>query len=133
MANLLNGITAAMRHLGAKGEVIANNIANADTPRFKAKTLREPDFGALVEGRPGAKRPQVQVTSAMAALGAGKHGHGRAVLDRSISETKPDGNNVTLEQQLMEMGEVQADYATLTSLYSKQMGLLRTALGARNG
>lgn len=134
MAKLLDGITAAMRHLGDRGQVIAGNIANADTPGFKARTLRDPDFGAMVEGRSGApQRPVVRATSAMAALGAGKRAEPAGILDRSIRETKPDGNNVTLEQQLLALGEVQADYATLTSLYRKQMGLLRTALGGRNG
>ena len=133
MANLLNGITAAMRHLGARSEVIAGNIANADTPGFKARTLREPDFGALVDGRAAGQRPTVQITSRMAELGAGKRGAERGVVDKTITETKPDGNNVTLEQQLLAMGEVQADYATLTSLYRKQMGLLKTALGGRGG
>ncbi len=134
MANLINGITAAMRHLGARSEVIAGNIANADTPGFKARTLREPDFGAMVNGRSGGpQRPTVQVTSRMAELGAGKRSGEKGVVDKSITETKPDGNNVTLEQQLLAMGEVQADYATLTSLYRKQMGLLKTALGGRGG
>ena len=134
MAGLLNGITAAMRHLGARSEVIAGNIANADTPGFKAKTLRSPDFAALVEGRgAGGERPVVRVTAAMAALGAKRAGEPRTILDRAVGETKPDGNNVTLERQLMALGEIQADYATLTSLYRKQMGLIRTALGGRGG
>ena len=134
MANLLNGITSAMRHLGARSQVIAGNIANADTPGFKARTLRAPDFGAMVEGRAGTpQRPTVQVTSRMAELGAGKGTTPQGTVDRSVTETKPDGNNVTLEQQLLALGEVQADYATLTSLYRKQMGLIRTALGGRNG
>lgn len=134
MAKLIDGITTAMRYLGAHSQVIAGNIANADTPGFKARTLRAPDFGALVEGRGGApRRPTVEVTSRMAELGAGRQIAQAGVPDRSVRETKPDGNNVTLEQQLLALGEVQADYATLTSIYRKQMGLVRTALGGRSG
>jgi len=131
MPRLLDGIGAALRHLGQRQQVIADNIANADTPGFKARTLRAPDFAAMVEGRPGGgERPTVVPTAAMKALGAGTRSP-NTILDRSISETKPDGNNVTLEQQLLAMGEVQADYATLTSLYRKQLGLIRSALGGR--
>lgn len=133
MAKLINGITEAMRHLGARSQVIAGNIANADTPGFKARTLRAPDFAGLVQGG-GARppRPKVAITSEMAALGAGQKQAPNSILDKSVRETKPDGNNVTLEQQLLALGEVQADYATLTSLYRKQMGLIRTALGGRS-
>jgi len=42
---------------------------------------------------------------------------------------KPDGNNVTLEDQLLKMGQVQTDFATMTNLYRKQMSLMKTALG----
>jgi len=132
MAGLLNGITAALRHLGARQQVIAENLANADTPGFKARTLKAPDFAALVNGSATGQRPKAGPTEAMLALGARKRANSATILDRSIQETKPDGNNVTLEQQLLQMGEVQADYATLTSLYRKQMGLIRTALGSRS-
>lgn len=134
MANLLTGITAALRHLGARQEVIANNIANADTPGFKARTVERPDFGALLDGAAAGRptKPLVERTAGMAALGS-KRGGPASVLDRKVSETKPDGNNVSLEDQLLAMGEVQADYATLTSLYRKQLGLLKTALGGRGG
>lgn len=132
MARLLDGIAASLRHLGDRQRVIADNIANADTPGFKARTLTSPDFKAMVDagGRP---RPQVQATAAMVALGAERGGSARPVLDREVTETKPDGNNVTLEQQLLAMGQVQADYATLTSIYRKQLGLIRSALGGRGG
>ena len=66
----------------------------------------------------------------MSALGANPAlGGSNIVLDNATSETKPDGNNVTLEDQLLKMGEVQADFATMTSLYRKSQGLMKTALG----
>jgi hypothetical protein len=42
------------------------------------------------------------------------------MLDKDISETKPDGNNVTLEDQLLKMGQIQADFTAMTGLYRKQ-------------
>ena len=128
----MQGIASAMRHLSERQRVVAGNIANADTPGFKARELREPDFGAIVGSgaRAGIARPAVRLTSGMAALGATQpQGSVGLILDRHVTETKPDGNNVTLEDQLLKMGEIQADFATLTSLYRKQMGLLKTALG----
>ncbi len=133
MARLLDGIASALRHLGQRQAVIADNIANADTPRFKARTLRTPDFGALVDGAGSrAPRPTVTPTDAMQRLGVTARSANASIVDRSVGETKPDGNNVTLEHQLLKMGEIQADYATLTSLYRKQLGLIRSALGGRS-
>lgn len=130
---LLQGLTAAMRHLGDRQRVIAENIANSETPGYKARTVEAPDFGALLDIRSGTTRiarPTVKLTSGMAALGARAPQAGSGIIaERDVSETKPDGNNVTLEDQLLHMGQVQADFTTMTSLYRKQMGLLKTAIG----
>jgi len=131
---LLTGIGLSMKHLSERQRVIAENIANSETPHFKAKAVEAPDFSALLEaqngGVPRVARPRIQITSGMAALGASPpRGGSNVVLDRDVSETKPDGNNVTLEEQLLKMGEVQADFAAMTNLYRKQMGLLKAAIG----
>jgi flagellar basal-body rod protein FlgB len=78
---------------------------------------------------PSVARPQVQITSGMSALGARPIQAGNIVMDKDISETKPDGNNVTLEDQLLRMSKVQADFTAMTNLYRKQQSLLKTALG----
>lgn len=126
---LFGGLVSAMRHLGERQKVIAANVANADTPGYKSKTVEAPDFGDLVTRGGRIARPTVTVTSGMAALGVRVRSGSQVVEDRNVSETKPDGNNVTLEDQLLQLGQVQADYATLTNLYAKQMKLLKTALG----
>ena len=129
---IVQGITAAMRHLSDRQRVIAENIANGETPGYKARTVATPDFGSMLKvssGRGQVARPTVALTSGMAALGARPPRTGNIIPDRSVSETKPDGNNVTLEDQLLQMGQVQSDFATLTNLYRKQMSLLKTAIG----
>jgi len=129
--SLLGGLVAAMRHLGDRQKVIAGNVANADTPGFKAKTLDEHDFGTVLGAVAGGRiaRPTVAITSDMARLGVIVRSGSRVIEDPHVSETKPDGNNVTLEDQLLQLGQVQADYATLTNLYAKQMKLMKIALG----
>jgi len=126
----MTGIGDAMRHLSERQRVVAQNIANSETPGFKAREVEAPDFGGLVESQAGARRvarPRVEITGSMAALGASQPRSGRITLDRDVSETKPDGNNVTLEEQLLKMGRIQADFTALTNLYRKQMSLMKTA------
>jgi len=139
MANvpdLLNGIGQALKHLSERQRVISQNIANSDTPGFKARDVERPDFGALVDEQSGGgkiRKPQVHASGTMAALGAQAAQGGNMVLDEKTSETKPDGNNVTLEDQMMKMAEVQADFTALTNLYRKQMSLLKIATGRGTG
>ena len=138
MANvpsLIAGIGREMRHLAERQRVIAQNLANSDTPGYKAREIAPPDFGALLGASGGSQvaRPRVQITGGMAALGARPPRDAHVLLDRDTSETKPDGNNVTLEDQLLKMGQVQADFAAMTNLYRKQQAMLRTALGKGGG
>ena len=129
--NLFKGIEQAMQHLSGRQKVIAQNIANSETPGFKAREMEAPDFSRLLanqEGGPRVVRPRVSISGGMAALGAKPpSGANGVVLDRDTMETKPDGNNVTLEEQLLKMGQVQADFAALTNLYKKQLLLMKTA------
>jgi flagellar basal-body rod protein FlgB len=131
MPPLLAGIRARMENLSERQRVIAQNIANSETPGYKARDIAEPSFAGMVNtGAAKVAQPRVELTAGMKALGAIQPlGGGGVILDKDISETKPDGNNVTLEDQLLKLGQVQADFATVTSLYRKQMGMLRTALG----
>lgn len=130
--SLLAGIGQSMKHLSERQRVIAQNIANSETPGFKARDMREPDFSSLLApdaGKPAVVRPQITLTGGMSALGAHQPMAGDIVLDTDTAETKPDGNNVALEDQLLKMGRIQADFATMTGLYRKQMELLKTAIG----
>ncbi|MBO9713491.1 flagellar basal body protein [Sphingomonas sp.] len=130
---LMNGIALRMRNLADRQRVIAQNIANSETPGYKARDMAEPSFAGMVNGAGGSGKvaaPQVVLTDRMKALGARQPlVGGSVILDKDITETKPDGNNVTIEDQLLKMGQVQADFTAMTSLYRKQMNLLKTAVG----
>jgi len=136
---LLGAIRTNMKHQAERQRVVAQNIANSETPGYKARDVSAPDFRALLAaqggaGTPSVATPQVQLTTAMRGLGAIQPlSAGSVYLDKDVTETKPDGNNVTLEDQLMKMGEVQADFTAMTNLYRKQLAMLKTALGRGGG
>ena len=51
-------------------------------------------------------------------------------LDRKASfQTRPAGNAVNLEDEMLKVSANQMDYAAVTSLYSKSLHLLKTAIG----
>jgi flagellar basal-body rod protein FlgB len=132
---IIDAIGSAMKHLGTRQRVIAQNIANADTPGYKSMEMEAPSFAGLVNGASDGRvsSPSVQMSDRMVELGAKPLVAGSGIIqDREISETKPDGNNVTLEDQLLKMGQIQSDFNTLTSIYRKQVGMMKAALGRGN-
>jgi flagellar basal-body rod protein FlgB len=132
MPPILSGIRRQMETLSDRQRVISQNIANSETPGFKARTVEDADFSDLVGSSAGGitiARPQVQLTAGMKGLGAIQPAGAGIVLDKDISETKPDGNNVTLEDQLLKLGQTQADFTAMTNLYRKQLNMLKTAVG----
>ena len=126
---ILAGIRERMQNLSDRQRVIATNIANSETPGYKAREVEQPSFAGLVGGSGMIQKPKVELTGRMKSLGAVQPVNAGVIFDKDISETKPDGNNVTLEDQLLKMGEVQADFTAMTNLYRKQMQMMKSAIG----
>jgi flagellar basal-body rod protein FlgB len=110
--------------------VLAENVANADTPGYRARDLTPLKFEAP---REMATLPLTQV-----ALDRTEPGH-VAGLDGSASPfntqsdgkygVRPTGNSVNLEQEMMKVAANQMDYQAVTALYARSLNLLKTALG----
>lgn len=119
----------------ARQGVLSENIANASTPGFEAKDLKQMGAGGL---KPvGRFKP-----SAFAAFVTNPKHINAAIVPASIGvgaekagafEITPDGNSVVLEEQMMKIAGNQMDYQAATSLYTSNLGLLRTAMGANSG
>lgn len=107
--------------------VLSQNIANADTPGYQAQDLAPYDFKAALRDA-----PQLQMlTSDPGHLGNGESGRSpfHSGVERTPYETKPDGNAVSLEDQLNRMGQNNIDFQAVTNLLRSQIGMLKTALG----
>lgn len=131
--DMLSGMQRALRQLDARQRVIAGNLANSDTPGFKALDVKS-DFANMVDQRvEKAGNPAVNLTARMAELGA-KSGNSLGVrsdviVDNSATEIKPDGNSVNIEDQMMKMSQIQTEYITLINLYKKNISLFKSAIG----
>ncbi|KZK77647.1 Flagellar basal body rod protein FlgB [Pseudovibrio sp. W64] len=109
--------------------VLAENVANADTPGYRSKDLKDLSFGDMVqaEAGSGALRP-VATNAGHITSGGISAGVGTKVSKASSFERTPDGNSVVLEEQMMKIAENQIDYQTATSLYTRSLGMFKTAL-----
>ncbi len=130
---LMATLKTRMQWHQARQRVIAENVANADTPRYKSKDLVAPRLDPPVgDGRIGTVRaPSVS----LAVTQSGHLGGGGAKGFKSSSgpsfEVTPSGNAVDLEEQMARSAENQLDYQTVASLYQQSLGLIRTAIGRK--
>lgn len=117
-----------MSWLGQRQAVLAQNIANANTPNYRSKELEALDF----------QRELKTLAPVRMAATAGHHLNGTVtppkyrtdkVSLRDVYEINPDGNSVVMEEQLMKVNETQMQYQLATNLYQKHVKMLRMALG----
>jgi flagellar basal-body rod protein FlgB len=127
---LFEALTKRMGWLGERQGVLAQNIANADTPGYVAKDLAPPDFSRLVAG---ASQRLAMATSDPADLPPASGQSAYRQIAQRIGERAPDGNAVQLEDQMMKVSDTANDYALTTSLYAKHIGLLKLVLGKSGG
>ena len=109
--------------------VLSENVSNSDSPNFKPRDLVEPKFditGASVAGSAGSLAMQ-RTSSGHISTSSGEQSFAQ---DRKAGfETRPAGNAVSLEDEMLKASANQMDYAAVTSLYSKSLHLLKVAIG----
>jgi flagellar basal-body rod protein FlgB len=106
-------------------KVLAENVANANTPNFRPRDLVPPDFTRPAPGAPGVT---LALTDSAHLPGIG--GSPQFATDRrGPFEVRPAGNAVNLEDEMMKVAANQIDYQTAATLYSRGLNLIKTALG----
>ena len=130
---LLGMLKTKMRWHQARQGVLAQNVANADTPGFRPSDLKP--MSTLAAPRTPGLAPVAAATthkSHMQGTPMGARGSGFENSDTKGWETTPAGNSVVLEEQMIKVSANQFDFQMATTLYARSLGLLKTAIG-RNG
>ncbi|WP_300298744.1 flagellar basal body protein [Ferrovibrio sp.] len=127
--SLLKAITRRMDWLGERQRVLAENVSNADTPGYKPKDLKPVSFSELVRSSQIGMAATATQPGHFRGLGGRGSDGWKADRSKGTYETAPNGNEVTLEQQMMNVAENQADHSLMTNLYRKQVSMLRKAIG----
>ena len=117
-ASLLAQLAGRMQFLAARTSVIANNIANSDTPDFTPTDL---------------VAPKMHASMAMKTSRAG-HISNAATASEAQQKSAPDtrasinGNSVSLESQMMKLSQTRMDYQLASTTYRKGVEMLRMAI-----
>jgi len=108
--------------------LLAENVANADTPRFKPRDLKEPEFD---KPAPVAMGVGLARTDPGHIAGAGLSPPRFRAERPGGFEIRPAGNAVALEDEMLKVAANQMDYQQASTLYAKSLGLVKMALGRR--
>jgi len=128
---ILSMLRTRLQWAQERQRVLAENVANADTPSYRARDL------APLKFETPAQVAAAPVSSVTLVRTEGGHLPGigqsnspfRSSESRGAYETRPTGNAVNIEQEMMKVASNQMDYQAATALYSRSLSLLKTALG----
>jgi len=111
-------------HASARLAKIAGNVANADTPGYRAQ-----DIAPFADTyRASGDNMQMRETRAGHGLPNDDSGAEFTAIDRA-GPSSPNGNTVSLETEMTNATEVQQSYDLALTVYQTSLGILRTAMG----
>jgi len=126
---IFQAMGAKMNYLSTRQGVIAQNIANADTPEYRPRDLTEVDFGAVLTEITNSKKMRVDKTQAGHMIPGGDIDDARNRKSRFTYEVAPADNAVIIEEQMVKASETSMDYNLMTNLMRKNVGMIQTAIG----
>jgi flagellar basal-body rod protein FlgB len=126
--SLLSALAEKMKWHQTRQGLLSENVANAETPGYRGRDLKA--FGFEDHMR---KLSVVNVQTATTASGhiaiGGTGNDGFGARSMNNFEVTPEGNGITLEDEMMKVTTNQMDYQMVTTLYTRSVRLIRTALG----
>ena len=122
---ILSMLRERMQWHQARQQVLAENVANADTPNYQARDLAPPDFARQLSiASLGLAR-----TDSNHIVGQGGGGSQFATDGTAHYEIRPRGNSVSHEDEMMKVAGNQMDFEAVTSLYTHSLALIKLAIG----
>lgn len=126
---LLQALTDKMRWHQARQTLLAENVANAGTPGYLGKDLKPFTIEASSNAMAMSSSATVSPEGTQIAFAGFSDNGGFDLADTGGFETNPGGSSVSLEDEMMKVTANELDYQTVTTLYTRSLKLLRTALG----
>ena len=126
--NVFRVATMKMGWLSERQGVLAQNIANADTPDYRAKDLKSPSFSKLMSNN-NHNIKMVQ-TAKGHMVAPGSHMDSRLIKERNkdVYEVSPNENAVIMEEQLIKISESSMNFKLASNIYSKNLSMFKMAL-----
>jgi flagellar basal-body rod protein FlgB len=125
---VLSALRTKMQWHQERQRVLSENVSNSDTPNFRPRDLVDLKFNG--NGTPADSVGQLAIARTSSVhISGGSGGETFAQDGKAGFQTRPAGNAVNLEDQMLKASANQMDYAAVTTLYSKSLHLLKVAVG----
>ncbi len=120
---ILSMLRERMQWQQARQQVLAENVANADTPDYQAKDLAPLDFSRALEASLPLERTSPDHIAAVSDTGSQFASGGEGPYD-----IRPRGNAVSHEEEMMKVAGNQMDYEAAAELYTHSLNLIKLAV-----
>jgi len=111
---LLKTASAMAGHAARRHAVISDNIANADTPDFKAKDVKP--FAEIYAQSTQSRKSLADISTA-------------SRLENMAASADPNGNTVSLEDQMLTSVQAVGEHDLATLMYRKTLDMMKLAIG----
>lgn len=125
---ILSMLRTKMEWHQARQKVLAENVANADSPEFRPHDLKMPDFERRMQP---VSTVSLMRTESDHIAGTAMSAPGFRSQTQGGYEIRPTGNAVSLEDEMIKVAANQMDFQAATALYTHSLNLIKTALGKR--
>lgn len=116
---------ALLAHSARRQQLVASNVANADTPGYRARDL------ASFESTFDASPPGNLRMTHQRHLPAGGWGMGGQRMVDAGTQPNPNGNTVSLEEEIFRTADTRREFELALAVTQSSLSLLRTSLGRR--
>ena len=126
-----------MKFLQTRQKLLSQNVANADTPGYRPKDITQLGVDVATRGSDASKRMSraygMNVTlAATSPMHIGPSQGSANTEERGASyETRPSGNAVNLEDEMLKVSQNQVDFQTAANIYQRGLSTLKIALGRK--
>jgi len=128
---ILSMLRTRLQYAQERQKVLAENVANADTPTYRARDLVAPKFEDPTQITPASVPRITLARTENGHIGAFGGTSGFSTETKSNFGASPTGNSVNLEDEMMKVAANQMDYQAATALYTRSLNLIKIALGKR--
>jgi len=119
-----------LQYLADRQSVIARNIANADTPNYVARDLKP--FDGFLAQQTGATAPGGQLALVQTApgqmSGATSTASGSIPSIPAGDSEKPDGNRVSIEEEMVKSADNANAFALVSAAYAKSISIMKLGI-----
>jgi flagellar basal-body rod protein FlgB len=122
---ILSMLRTRMEWHQERQQVLAENVANADTPNYRPRDLSPPNFEQELMAPSSVALAR---TDPDHLAGEGDDLHFAAAGNLHY-ETRPGGNAVNHEDEMMKVASNQMDFDAVADLYTRSLALIKLAAG----